>query len=202
MHKILHRVNTKDALLKAPKEFGVEVDIRTRGNQLIMHHDPFHDGEDFENWLEVYQHGILILNVKEEGLEERLIKIMQLKGIKDYFFLDQSFPFLVKWAKAGERRCAVRVSEFESIESALTLAGKVDWVWLDYFTHFPLTHKDFQRLKEAGFKLCIVSPELQGHDAEYEIPLLANLLKELNIAAEAVCTKCPDLWEKWADNNE
>ena len=131
MHKILHRVNTKDALLKAPKELGVEVDIRTRGNQLIMHHDPFQDGEDFENWLEAYQHGILILNVKEEGLEERLIKIMQSKGIKDYFFLDQSFPFLVKWAKAGERRCAVRVSEFESIESALTLAGKVDWVWLD-----------------------------------------------------------------------
>jgi len=202
MHKILHRVNTKDALLKAPKEFGVEVDIRTRGNQLIMHHDPFQDGEDFENWLEVYQHGILILNVKEEGLEERLIKIMQSKGIKDYFFLDQSFPFLVKWAKAGERRCAVRVFEFEWIESALTLAGKVDWVWLDCFTHFPLTLKDIQRLKEAGFKLCIVSPELQGRDAEYEIPLLVNLLKELNIVVEAVCTKCPDLWEKWADNNE
>ena len=202
MHKILHRINTKDALLKAPKEFGVEVDIRTRGNQLIMHHDPFQDGEDFENWLEVYQHGILILNVKEEGLEERLIKIMQSKGIKDYFFLDQSFPFLVKWAKAGERRCAVRVFEFEWIESALTLAGKVDWVWLDCFTHFPLTLKDIQRLKEAGFKLCIVSPELQGRDAEYEIPLLVNLLKELNIVVEAVCTKCPDLWEKWADNNE
>jgi hypothetical protein len=202
MNKILHRVNTKDALLKASKEFGIEVDIRTRGNRLIMHHDPFQDGEDFEKWLEVYEHGILILNVKEEGLEEKLIAIMQSKGIKDYFFLDQSFPFLVKWAKAGERRCAVRVSEFESIESALTLAGKVDWVWLDCFTHFPLTHKDTQRLKEAGFKLCLVSPELQGRNAEFEIPLLANLLKERNIVLEAVCTKYPDVWEKWAVNNE
>ena len=202
MHKILHRVNTKDALLKAPREFGVEVDIRTRGNQLIMHHDPFQEGEDFEDWLEVYHHGILILNVKEEGLEERLIEIMQSKGIKDYFFLDQSFPFLVKWANAGERRCAARVSEFESIESALTLAGKVDWVWVDCFTHFPLTHKDTQRLKEVGFKLCLVSPELQGRDAEFGIPLLANLLKERNIVLEAVCTKCPDLWEKWSVKNE
>ena len=202
MHKILHRINTRDALIKTPKEFGVEVDIRTRGNQLIMHHDPFQDGEDFENWLRVYQHGILILNVKEEGLEERLIKIMQSNGIQDYFFLDQSYPFLVKWAKAGERRCAVRVSEFESIESAMTLAGKVDWVWLDCFTHFPLNHKEVQRLKEGGFKLCLVSPELQGRNAEFEIPLLANLLKERNIVVEAVCTKFPDVWEKWAINNE
>jgi len=196
MHRILHRINSKDALLKIPKEFGVEVDIRSSGNRFVMHHDPFLDGEDFEDWLAAYQHGILILNVKEEGLEKRLIEIMHLKGIKDYFFLDQSFPFLVKWAKAGERRCAVRVSEFESIESALTLAGKVDWVWVDCFTHFPLTHRDAQRLKQAGFKLCLVSPELQGRDAVLEIPLLASLLNERNIVVEAVCTKRPDIWKK------
>jgi len=33
MHRILHRVNTKGELLKTPKEFGVEVDIRTRGER-------------------------------------------------------------------------------------------------------------------------------------------------------------------------
>ena len=189
MHKILHRVNTKDALLKAPKEFGVEVDIRTRGNQLIMHHDPFQDGEDFENWLEVYQHGILILNVKEEGLEERLIEIMQSKGIKDYFFLDQSFPFLVKWAKAGERRCAVRVSEFESIESALTLAGKVDWVWVDCFTKFPLDNNSFRKISKH-FKICLVSPELVGR--KDEIKVIKQQISKMNI--DAICTKFPHNW--------
>jgi hypothetical protein len=196
MHRIFHRVNTKDALLKTPRELGIEVDIRSKGNQVIMNHDPFQDGEDFEDWLTEYQHGILILNVKEEGLEDKLIEIMESKGIKDYFFLDQSFPFLVKWAKAGEHRCAVRVSEFESIETALTLSGKVDWVWVDCFTHFPLTYKDAQRLKNAGFKLCLVSPELQGRDPDIEIPLMANLLNERNIVAEAVCTKRPELWNE------
>ena len=120
---------------------------------------------------------------------------MQSKGITDYFFLDQSFPFLVKWSKAGEHRCAVRVSEFESIETALTLTGKVDWVWVDCFTRFPLSEHDAKRLKDAGFKLCLVSPELQGRDANVEIPNLASLLKERNIVADAVCTKRPDLWE-------
>ena len=196
IHRILHRVNTKEALLNTPKEYGVEVDIRSSGNRFTMHHDPFQDGEDFEDWLSAYDHGTLILNVKEEGLEERLIEIMLLRGIKDYFFLDQSFPFLVKWAKLGERRCAVRVSEFESIESALTLAGKVDWVWVDCFSHFPLTHRDALRLKQAGFKLCLVSPELQGRDAELEIPILTRLLNERDIVAEAVCTKRPDIWQE------
>jgi hypothetical protein len=136
------------------------------------------------------------LNVKEEGLEKQLISIMKSKGITDFFFLDQSFPFLVKWASAGERRCAVRVSEFESIETALTLSGKIDWVWVDCFTHFSLSEIEAKQLKEAGFKLCIVSPELQGRDAVVEIPKLALLLKERHIKADAVCTKRPDIWEK------
>jgi hypothetical protein len=102
----------------------------------------------------------------------------------------------VKWSKAGEHRCAVRVSEFESIETALILAGKVDWVWVDCFTRFPLSEHDARSLKDAGFKLCLVSPELQGRDANVEIPHLVSLLKERNIAADAVCTKRPNLWEE------
>jgi len=195
---ISHRRNTVKDLIATPAKYGVEVDIRSKGNQLIIHHDAFVEGESFEDWIGSYQHGTLILNVKEEGLETRLIALMREKGIEDYFFLDQSFPFLLKWAKAGESRCAVRVSEFESIETALTLAGKVDWVWVDCFSRFPLNNDDSQRLNNAGFKLCLVSPELQGRDAETEIPLLISLLVELDIQADAVCTKRPDLWEKSA----
>jgi hypothetical protein len=195
MNIICHRRNTLAELQGTAYKYGVEVDIRSEGSRLIMHHDPFVEGELFENWLAEYQHGTLILNIKEEGLEGRLISLMQAHGIEDYFFLDQSFPFLVKWAKAGEHRCAIRVSEFEAIETALTLAGKVDWVWVDCFNYFPLSHEDAQRLKNAGFKLCLVSPELQGRDAEIEIPQLIQLLGERDIQADAVCTKRPDLWE-------
>jgi hypothetical protein len=56
--------------------------------------------------------------------------------------------------------------------------------------------KEGQELKKAGFKLCLVSPELQGRDAIVEIPKLALLLKERHINADAVCTKRPDIWEK------
>jgi hypothetical protein len=196
MHRILHRVNTKDDLLKIPKEFGVEVDIRTKGNQLIMHHDPFKDGEDFEDWLEAYQHGILILNVKEEGLEDRLIELMGKYNIDDYFFLDQSFPFLIKTAKNNEKRCAVRVSEFESIDTVITLANKVDWVWVDCFTHFPLTTDQAEKLQtELKFKLCFVSPELQGRTDIEHVKEFIQGIKLLGIKGDAVCTKYPELWD-------
>lgn len=198
MQLISHRRNTLAELLATPIKYGIEVDIRSYGDKLVIHHDPFIEGEPFDAWIAAYRHGTLILNVKEEGLEARLIALMASKGIDDYFFLDQSFPFLVKWSKAGEHRCAVRVSEFESIETALTLAGKVDWVWVDCFTKFPLSGDDAQRLKNAGFKLCLVSPELQGRNAEIEIPALVSLLSARNIESDAVCTKRPDLWEKMA----
>lgn len=195
MKIIYHRRNTLEMLLSTDPRFGVEVDIRSHGDRLIIHHDPCRPGEDFKKWLDAYEHKTLILNVKEEGLEDRLIKMMEEKGISDFFFLDQSFPFLVKWSKIGERRCAVRVSEFESVETALTLSGDVDWVWVDCFTKFPLDEHQARRLKDGGFKICLVSPELQGRNAETEIPRLRSLLKKRYIKAAAVCTKRPDLWE-------
>ncbi len=200
MKLISHRRNTLAELIATPEQYGVEVDIRSYGDKLVIHHDPFVEGERFESWIAQYRHGTLILNVKEEGLEARLIDLMKAHGIDDYFFLDQSFPFLVKWSRLGEHRCAVRVSEFESVETALSLAGKVDWVWVDCFTRFPLDGGDAARLKDAGFRLCLVSPELQGRDATLEIPQMIRLLAEKGIVADAVCTKRPDLWEAAVQN--
>jgi hypothetical protein len=195
MKLIAHRRNTLADLKASPTQYGVEVDIRSWGDRMVIHHDPFVEGESFESWIEAYRHGTLILNVKEEGLEARLVALMKQHGLEDYFFLDQSFPFLVKWSRAGLRKCAVRVSEFESVETALTLAGRVDWVWVDCFTHFPLDGASARRLQDAGFRLCLVSPELQGRDVS-EIAEMVALLKDLGIRADAACTKRPDLWER------
>lgn len=190
---VRHRRNTVEELRATPPELGIELDLRSRGDELIIHHDAFVDGERFLDWLDGYRHGLLILNVKEEGLEERLIALMRERGIESYFFLDQSFPFLVRTANRGESRCAVRVSEFESIDTALSLAGRIDWVWVDCFTRFPLDGAQARRLQQAGFKLCLVSPELQGRDPG-EIAALRALLAREGIQAEAVCTKEPALW--------
>ena len=193
---ISHRRNTVEELMATPIEYGIEVDIRSNNGRMIIHHEPLKGGIDFEDWLKFYKHKTLILNVKEEGLEAPLILLMQQHYIKDYFFLDQSFPFLIKWSELGERHCAVRVSEYESIETAIGLASRIDWVWVDFFTHFPLSTTDAMRLHSAGFKLCLVSPELHGHSAEVEIPKLARFLQEHSIDPQAICTKRVDFWKE------
>ena len=195
MQLIAHRINTAAQLRQTPKEYGVEVDIRSHGKDLIIHHDPFETGELFDDWLADFDHATLILNVKEEGLESRLIERMADIGCADYFFLDQSFPFLVRYAEAAAGRSAVRFSEYESLATVLGLAGKVNWVWVDCFTHLPLGAHEAYQLKENGFKLCLVSPELQQRPAEPGIVQMRALLDEQGINVDAVCTKRPDLWE-------
>lgn len=197
MKLIAHRRNTIEELIATPVNYGIEVDIRSYGDRLVIHHDPFEQGESFEAWLAFYNHGTLILNVKEEGLEARLIELMEIYRISDFFFLDQSFPFLVKWSKLGEIRCAVRISEFESINTALKLSRKIGWVWIDCFNHFPLNKNEALKLKDAGFKLCLVSPELHEVKADEVIKQFIVAIRENAINPDAVCTKRPDLWEAY-----
>jgi hypothetical protein len=194
MEIIAHRRNTTRLLQDTKTEHGVEMDLRSVGDRLIVQHDPFLEGEAFEAWLQGYKHGTLIVNVKEEGLEARAKEALMHSGIENFFFLDQSFPFLVKSARAGEKRCAVRVSEHESIETALALAGMVKWVWVDCFTRLPLSRDDASRLIDADFSLCFVSPELQGRTNPVEISAYRREVESLGIEIAAVCTKEPLLW--------
>lgn len=195
---IIHRCNTVNQLRSIPKKYGVEIDIRSYKDQLVLHHDPFvKDTETFQDWIKHFEHESIILNVKEEGLEEKLIKIMKDYEIDNYFFLDQSFPFLVKYANKGYKKSAVRFSEFESIDTVLSLSGKIEWVWVDYFSHFPLNCEDSYLLHDKGFKICLVSPELQGFNPEVEIITLQNLIKNNDIIFDTVCTKYPLLWESF-----
>jgi hypothetical protein len=192
---VAHRRNTRADLRATPEHLGVEVDIRSRGDRLLVAHDPFADGEDFRDWILAYRHALLILNVKEEGLEGTLLQIMREREIGSFFFLDQSFPFLLRTARQGERRCAVRVSEYESVETALALGGLVQWVWVDCFTRFPLSAADAARLSAAGMKLCLVSPELQGRHDPQETAALRGHLRAMKLEVAAVCTKYPERWQ-------
>jgi hypothetical protein len=191
MLMIAHRVNTVAQLRNTPVEFGVELDLRDRGDRLILQHDPFSDGEDFTDYLHEYRHALMILNIKSERIEGRVLELMQRFGVARYFFLDSSFPMIRTLVRQGERQIAVRYSEFEPLESALALAGQVEWVWIDCFTKMPLDAVSYQRLKRH-FKLCGVSPELQGRPVE-TIADYANQLATFPL--DAICTKRPDLWQ-------
>ena len=140
---ICHRRNDINSLISTPIKYGVEVDLRTYNSKLIINHDPFEDGVRFKEWINFYNHGTLILNVKEDGLEEQIISLLNKNNISSFFFLDQAFPTIIKMIRNGESRCALRVSEYETIENILKLSNKLDWVWLDMFTKFPITFEEY-----------------------------------------------------------
>ncbi len=201
-HIIAHRINTIAQLQNVPKNFGIEVDIRYHEDELILHHDPFshhkNSPQKFHDFLQAYScTGPLILNVKTEGVEKKCIELMNEFKISNWFFLDLSMPYFVKYAHivdiAGFRpyNLAVRFSEFEPIEYALSFAGKAEWVWVDCFTKMPINDENYQKLKQAGFRICLVSPELQGYAVEKIIEFKQQLFgKEI----DAVCTKYAELW--------
>lgn len=191
---IHHRRNQASQLPSVPVEDGVEIDIRSNGSDLIIQHDPFSSGELLREWLEAYRHALLILNVKEEGLEWDCLKLMKDFKINNFFFLDQTFPFLMKTAMSGEKRSATRISEYENIETAVSLSGMIEWVWVDTFTRFPLTAEEIRRLTKIGYKCCLVSPELLGRDGKQEIRELRSYFDREGVSMDAVCTDLPDLW--------
>ena len=77
MIKIKHRINTLEDLESVDYKYGVELDIRAEGERLILHHDAFVKGIDFEEYLKEYNHGLMILNTKCEGMEEKILELME-----------------------------------------------------------------------------------------------------------------------------
>ena len=108
-------------------------------------------------------------------------------------------PYFVKYTnlvgldnkKFSKSNFAVRYSEHEPIEYAISFSGKCEWVWVDYFSKSALDKNTYLNLKKLNFKICLVSPELQGHQLS-KIQQYKRSLSEFEI--DAVCTKHPELW--------
>lgn len=191
---IRHRCNALADLAATDPAMGLEIDIRSRGDDLVLAHDPFADGPRLADWLAAYRHAFVILNVKEEGLEPFITPLLARQGIDRFFYLDQTFPTLIKTVAAGERRVAVRLSEVESVDTVLALSDRADWVWCDTFTRHPFTAKVAARLRRTTLKLCVVSPELLGRWDRAEVHAIRRDMAGLGLRLAAVCTKCPEWW--------
>lgn len=191
---VVHRVNQRARLRDIPRHFGAEIDLRAEGSSLILNHDPFKGGERFEDWLADYEHGLLVLNIKEAGIESEVIRLVEARGIKRFFLLDVEFPYVYRASRAGERRIAMRYSEDESLETVENYRGKVDWVWIDTNTRLPLDSAIIARL--AGFQTCLVCPERWGRPAD--IPAYRKDLQAYGFQPTAVMTSqaCAPAWER------
>ena len=194
MEFIAHRINTIKELKKIPKKCGVEVDLRDFSNRLVLQHDPFKDGEDFEKYLKHYNHGTIILNIKSEGIEFNVIEYLKEFKIKNYFFLDCTFPMINLLSKNGEKNIALRFSEYEGLDTIKNMKGKVNWIWVDCFSVFTMDKYSYKFIENLGFKICLVSPDLLNR--ANDIPEYKERIFKQEIVFSAICTKLINI-NKW-----
>jgi len=176
---IKHRVNTIKDLKKTDKNFGVEIDLRSNQSDVYLHHDPFKKGELFDKWVRSFKHKMLILNVKEEGLEDKILKILKKNKIKKFFFHDQTFSSLLK--NMTKTHVSIRYSEYESLQKTNYLFKKIKWIWIDNFNKIKLEKKFYQELKKNKVKICLVSPELVKIKRKKEIKKVISFLKKITL---------------------
>lgn len=191
---IKHRVNTSKELKKLSINFGAEIDLRSNNKDIYLHHDPFKKGELFSNWIKYFKHKLLVLNVKEEGLEQKIVSILEKNNIKNFFFHDQTFSSLLK--NMYKTKVSIRYSEFEDLKKIDKLFDSIKWVWLDNFSEIKINRKFYSFLKKKKVKICIVSPELVKKSRSKEIKTIKSYLKKNKYIVDAVCTKNSKLWSK------
>lgn len=205
---IIHRVNTIETLKELPNSYGVEIDVRGYGNQMLLTHDPIDDPskhDELEAYLRVFADKnmeFVVFNMKEAGYEQRVIDLAAQYGIpkEKYFLLDVEFPYLYRATrKEGIREIAVRYSEAEPIEAveAQIVNGRplLDWVWIDTNTMLPLNDTIVKKL--SPFKTCLVCPERWGRPED--IDEYAKKIQSLNMKLDAVMTSLATApkWEQY-----
>ena len=191
---IAHRVNSYIYANSIPTDYGIEFDIRDSNGKIIVTHDPFTEGEEFEIFLSHLTNRFLIVNIKSEGIELKALELLKKYRFENFFLLDCSFPAIIKLSKLGEKRIALRFSEYENCANIIDNKDKAMWVWVDCFNNFPLTKKIEEIFHAHNLKICIVSPEL--HNKSELIEKYKNYIKNENIFVDAICTK-DFLIDKW-----
>ncbi len=194
MEIVIHRVNLINDLKSLSIKYGCEIDIRSQGSKLILNHEPYITGDNLIDYLDNYKHGLLILNIKEAGIENDVLKLVRERNISSYFLLDVEFPYLYRSSRLGERSIAVRFSEDEPIELVYNYNSLVDWVWIDTNTKLPINAQNINIL--SSMKSCIVCPERWGRPQD--IISYRQIMKNIDFTPSAVMTNLnyTNLWEQ------
>lgn len=193
MEIVIHRINKIHELKAIPEKYGCEIDIRANGSSLILNHNPYESGDLLVDYLDNYKNGLLVLNIKEAGIEQDVLNEVRKRNISNFFLLDIEFPYLYRASRQGERAIAVRYSEDESIDIVKKYKNMVDWVWIDTNTKLPLDNESIIELK--NMKTCLVCPERWGRPND--ILKYRNNMELLDFKLDAVMTSlnCLKFWE-------
>jgi hypothetical protein len=187
MEILKHRANTIESI---DEKYGVEIDVRDHNQNIVLSHGyPATDSPKLIDYLEkLSRNSLIAINVKSCEIEYDLLRILTDVNHKKYFVFDFSIPYLFK-ATELNLRCAFRVSEYEK-----ETYTSCEWVWVDCFHDIWYDVNYIDSLKNSGYHIAIVSPELHKRiGTDNEIRKIRDIIST-NLV-DAICTKFPEKWQ-------
>ena len=186
----------------------MEIDIRDRRHELVLSHDPPANSDVLtlsaflDLWMEKPDSGsspsgLLAINVKSDGLAERLAREIHPRLYEEhsFFCFDMSFPQQRQYSLQG-LPIASRISEYEPVDRLPATGWRSgDRVWLDCFeTDWFLGSREITAMCLSS-PVSIVSPEIHGRDPRFVWDWVASIdecSREIS-----VCTDRPEELNEW-----
>lgn len=168
-------------------EHGAEIDVRDKNGVIVLSHNyPDENSESLVNFLKSFpKDQLLAINMKSCGIEIDVNNLIK-QTHKNYFLFDFSFPYLLS-AIQQNIPCALRLSEYEK-----ELLQGLKWVWLDSFHSIWYDEQYLESLKNQGYKIALVSPELHKRSDLLDSRKIESLINKKLV--DAICT---DILDKW-----
>ncbi len=193
--------NSLDALIKSLDHgFGLETDIRDLNGRLVISHDlPTEDSAVYlDQLLDYYAKNkcqtTLGLNIKSDGLQDKLRLELKNHNITKYFVFDMSIPDTIGYLKSS-MPVFIRRSEFEYHPQLVKLA---QGVWLDELLGDWIKTDMLLNLVSESKTICIVSPELHGRSYLSQWHEIKNALKlGCPTSQLLICTDFPIEFERF-----
>jgi len=173
--------------------YGTETDIRDHARNLVISHDmPIGNELKVDDFFDIYKNSncdeLLALNIKSDGLQKQLIKLLDKYEVNNYFLFDMSVPDAVVSLSLG-LKSYTRQSEFEKKCSFYETAYGV---WMDEFHSDWITNEIIDEHINNDKMVCIVSPELHSRDPMNKWVQYKALVNNEKSNMITICTDLPE----------
>ncbi len=174
-------------------DFGTETDIRDCNGRLVISHDmPNETAISVESFFGMYRRYNknlpLALNIKADGMQAELLRLLAAYDIENYFVFDMAVPDGLIYCR-DQFKVYTRQSEYEPVPPFYNLA---QGVWLDEFNGHWLTNEIIENHLSNDKQLCIVSPDLHKRDYRKEWEHYKRIESQIGKDKLMLCTDFPD----------
>jgi len=168
--------------------FGTETDVRDVAGKLVISHDMPHGGEmtvDDLLTLMSSRNLPLAINIKADGLTDKLKAIFDQHNHTNWFVFDMAVPDMLAYLNTSVNT----FTRLSDVEPSAAWLNESTGIWLDSFSTEWYDPTFISNLLLTGKTVCVVSSELHGRDQSKLWTMLSKINNHTNLM---VCTDLPE----------